>query len=40
MRNKFHPWGIKIFLLCGANGIAYDFCNIPREKHRDKSSDL
>ncbi|GBN67016.1 Retrovirus-related Pol polyprotein from transposon 297 [Araneus ventricosus] len=25
MKNKPNPWGIKIFILCGISGIAYDF---------------
>jgi len=25
MRGKPHPWGIKLFLMCGSSGIVYDF---------------
>lgn len=25
MRGKLHPWGIKLFLMCGSSGIVYDF---------------
>lgn len=25
MREKLHPWGIKLFLMCGSSGIVYDF---------------
>lgn len=25
MRGKPHPWGIKIFLMCGSSGTVYDF---------------
>ncbi|KAL4101103.1 hypothetical protein QTP88_021123 [Uroleucon formosanum] len=25
MRGKPHPWGIKIFLMCGSSGIVYDY---------------
>jgi len=25
MRGKSNPWGIKLYLLCGENGIAYNF---------------